>query len=185
MASMFSQNYKKQIPKTLEECSQPDDTAFNLHFWAERLEAWGKFLFILIIIVGIIATINLAIDTDEDNVAMICVTSAITWAFWAFIEYCSYHILALIIYALGSITENTNIAANVALYTAAKEKGNTQPSSDDEHTSSKSTYSTQRKSSAKAPDITFNAPAGYRICKNCGRQNTQDRKTCWNCNEPF
>ena len=37
-------------------------------------------------------------------------------ALYAFLEYCAYHILALLIGALASIVQNTKISANVALY---------------------------------------------------------------------
>jgi hypothetical protein len=94
-----------------------------LHAWAERLENWGQILFIILFILGIASTImntiNVA-DVDEDMALVTCVTTFATWGIYVFIEYCAYHVLALLISALASITQNTIITANVALYEAAK-----------------------------------------------------------------
>ena len=126
MANMFSGKSNKQIPKNLEECTSPDLTATNLHHWSEKLENWGQILFIILIVIGIISTIidtiNMA-DINEDMAFATFLTSAITWALYAFIEYCTYHVLALLISALASITQNTIISANVALYESAKSEG--------------------------------------------------------------
>lgn len=121
MANMFSGKISKRIPKTLEECVQSDATVTNLHIWAERLESWGAVLCAVLIIIGvistIIATVNMA-DVNEDLIFSTCLTSIITWGLYAFIEYCVYHVLALLISALASITQNTIISANVALLNA-------------------------------------------------------------------
>ena len=126
MANMFTGKSKKQIPKTLSECVSPDATATNLHYWSEKLENWGQILFVILIIIGIISTIvdtvNMS-DVNEDMAFATFLSSAITWALYAFIEYCAYHVLALLISALASITQNTIISANVALYESAKSEG--------------------------------------------------------------
>lgn len=42
-------------------------------------------------------------------------------AVYAFIEYCAYHVLALLVGALGSIVQNTRINADLALYKIAND----------------------------------------------------------------
>ena len=123
MANMFSGKQEKHIPKTLSECTRSDATVDNLHAWAERLENWGAIFFVVLIIVGIISTVVETIqvaDVNEDMAFSTFLTSAITWGVYAFIEYCAFHVLALLISALACITQNTMISADVALYEAAK-----------------------------------------------------------------
>jgi hypothetical protein len=123
MANMFSNKTEKQIPKTLNDCVESDATVANLHSWAEWLESWGKFLFRALIVIGIISTIFDAIeaaDVSEELIVGAIITSAISWALYAFIEYCAYHVLALLVSALAIITQNTTISANVALLEASQ-----------------------------------------------------------------
>ena len=124
---MFSNKSKKTVPQTLSECIQEDATVTNLHGWAERLEKWGSTLFIFLIIIGIIFTISNTVeiaDIDDEMVFSTLITTAATWGLYAFIEYCTYHVLALLISALASITQHTIISANVALYEAVKDSTN-------------------------------------------------------------
>lgn len=124
MSNMFSGKKDKKIPQTLSECTRADDTVSNLHIWSERLENWGQVLFVILIIVGIISTISATIemaDVDEDLVFSTLIGSAASWSLYAFIEYCAYHVLALLISALASITQHTIITANVALFEATKD----------------------------------------------------------------
>lgn len=133
MANMFSNKTDKRIPKTLNDCIVPDATVANLHFWAERLENWGNFLFRALIVIGIISTIMEAVaagDIDEALIFPTILTSAASWALYAFIEYCAYHVLALLISALASITQNTIISANVALLEASQHHKSTEPEKD-------------------------------------------------------
>lgn len=123
MANMFPDKGEKQIPKNLSDCTRSDATIDNLHLWAYRLEDWGKAFFYVLIVVGILSTIISTvqmIDVNEDAIFTTFLSSLINWALYAFIEYCAFHVLALLISALASITHNTSISANVALYEAAK-----------------------------------------------------------------
>jgi len=160
MADMFTGKSEKQIPETLSECTSPDATASNLHDWSGKLENWGKILFVILIIIGIISTIvdtvNMA-DINEDMAFVTCITSAIIWALYAFIEYCAYHVLALLISALASITQNTIISANVALYEASQKLD-----------------AVQYVDHGPAPD-------GMWACKNCGTHNSLNYGQCKNC----
>ena len=123
MSNMFSNRTEKQIPQTLNDCVKADATVTNLHIWAERLESLGRYLFGALIVIGVISTIFDGIktaDIDEELVVGAMITSAISWALYAFIEYCAYHVLGLLVSALATITHHTVISANVALLEASQ-----------------------------------------------------------------
>ncbi len=179
MANMFSGKNDKQIPKTLGECTQQDATAANLHYWAERLESWGKILFWVLIIIGFFSTITdtlAAADVNEDMAFVTCISTAISWALYAFIEYCAYHVLALLISSLALITQNTIISANVALYEASHCTTSIGAIPSDEDT----TPSTSK------PQTHINKPytppaAGTWVCKHCGTNNSTNYGQCKKC----
>ena len=183
MANMFSGKTNKQIPTSLNECTQEDATVSNLHTWAKRLENWGQILFVILIIIGIISTIaetiNMA-DINEDMAFMTCITSAITWGLYAFIEYCAYHVLALLISALASITQNAIISANVALYQAAKSTDDIQELNQD-HPAPNNIFSNDRTDSYSQTINRTVAPDGMWVCKNCGTNNSLNYGQCKKC----
>ena len=135
MKNMFTGHSQKKVPKTLNDCIKPDGVSSNLWIWAERLEKWGSVLFGLIIIFGIINMISTGVTTyqeidilgDEDAATLATVfavlTSLFTYALYAFLEYCAYHAIALLIGALASIVQNTNVSANLALYSIKGKSG--------------------------------------------------------------
>lgn len=178
MANMFSGKIQKEIPKALTDCTKQDPTVSNLHAWAERLETLGKALFIIIIVIGIISTFVDGVTTYEyleaidpfgrdrqqladagieiPNVFDVVVSSIIRWSLYAVLEYCAYHVFALIISALASITQNTIITANVSLYDAYQKY--------------------------IAPTTTTEeAPPKMWVCKSCGTQNKDDYGQCKKC----
>ena len=65
MANMFSGNQEKKIPRDLKSCYKTDNVTHNLWTWCERLEKWGKILFGILIIVGIIDTIMAGINAHQ------------------------------------------------------------------------------------------------------------------------
>ncbi len=134
MANMFSGHTNKEIPKNMDDCIKPDSVSTNLWVWCERLEKWGKILFWILLIGGLILSISSSIVEKE-----VIIREATYWsdaetevrttfdfelfipllldtALYAFLEYCAYHIIALLVGALASIVQNTKISANVALY---------------------------------------------------------------------
>ena len=182
MANMFSGKSEKQIPKTLSECTRPDATASNLHHWSEKLENWGQILFALIVVFGIIATIvetvNM-VDINEDMAFATAITSAATWALYAFIEYCAYHVLALLISALASITQNTIISANVALYEASKNCTDPIPQqAPAQHTP---IFSDKLTDSYSQTVNRTPVPDGMWVCQNCGTKNSLNYGQCKKC----
>ncbi|HNX13751.1 MAG TPA: zinc ribbon domain-containing protein [Oscillospiraceae bacterium] len=107
-------------PATIDDCVKPDKLTQNLVFWSERLEKWGKILFWIIIIFGIIKSIVdsfVVVGTDyfgdpkTEFQVLVLFTGLITYGMAAFIEYLIYHALSLLIGALGSIVKHTRATA--------------------------------------------------------------------------
>ncbi len=161
MANMFSGNLKKRIPKNLKECYQTDNVTNNLWVWCERLEKWGFRVCLALAILGITTIIRNGIEINKllnefssqiklhgfdefasqffrdygikiKSVSEVVIDDIITWFLYCFIEYCSYHALALLIGALATITQHTRITANITLYNTAKAEGITDEDCNDE-----------------------------------------------------
>ena len=146
MTNMFSGNQEKRIPTSFKDCYKTDAITQNLWVWCERLEKWGKILFWALIIIGIINTITSTIDSHQflkqigaDTIEEIRKESAklgmeiptvfetlvhnlLLWTFYAILEYCAYHVLALLVGSLASIVQHNKISANISLYKAAKDE---------------------------------------------------------------
>lgn len=133
MANMFSNHTKKKIPQNISDCVKPSSVSTNLWIWCERIERLGKILFWGLIIFGVVFAIISSVTTEEVmrggayyswtetdttfNFGLF-ITSLLQFSVYAFIEYCSYHVLALLVGALASIVQNTDISANIALLNA-------------------------------------------------------------------
>ena len=172
---------EKKVPKSLKECYATDNVSSNLWSWSEWLEVWGGRVLVILIIIGIISTIGQAIqvaDIDEDLVFITVITSMITWILYAFIEYCAYHVLSLLIASLATIVLNTRITANVAIYNVAKEEGlfNEKPET---HTSP-TTKQTSAYSLSKLANEKTNSNGAW-ICKECGTKNNAGNLYCKDC----
>lgn len=146
MKNMFSDRAEKQVPRDLRSCYKTDAITRNLWVWCERLEKWGGVVFWLLLIYGIFDTIQTAMNVAEQHdflaglnreavltiqaqvgdlpsvpeTVIICI---LKWLLYAFLEYCGYHVLALLIGSLASIVQHNKIAADVALYTCATTEG--------------------------------------------------------------
>lgn len=166
-------NSEKKIPKSLKECYVTDSVSNSLWSWAGWLETWGKGFFIVLIIIGIISTVMQAVqvaEVDEGLLFVTIITSAITWALYAFIEYCTYHVLSLLIASHATIVQNTKITANVALYNTAKEEGIL------EQEDKKVTPP-----AAPKPIAGKASSGGDWICKECGTKNDAGSRYCKDC----
>ena len=202
MANMFSGNTTKTAPKTFDECIRIDAVSENLWTWSERLERLGKILFFILIIVGIIATCATAIETQElldeiynyssrvelakagievPSVFDVVVSSLWKWGLYAFLEYCAYHILALLIGALASITQNTIISANIALYKASQNR--TTPVSTQTSAGIVSSNPSVQVPKPNAVQYVNHGPTpvGMWTCKNCGTHNSLNYGQCKKC----
>ena len=124
MNTMFTENLEKEIPKSLNDCYKTDNLTKNLWIWCERIEKVGIIFFRVLIVLGIIISIIGLIndmDYNEDQALPNLITTFTTWGIYAFIEYVSYHVIALLIGSLASIVQHTKITANVALYNCKKQ----------------------------------------------------------------
>jgi len=169
MANMFSGNQEKKIPKSFKDCYKTDGITQNLWLWCERLEKWGKILFWVLIVGGLILSISTSIVEKE-----VVVEEATYWseaetelrktfdfeifipllletALYAFLEYCAYHILALLVGSLATIVQHTKITANITLYNSAKAEGFVDDNAEMEN--GNSTENTSRKCNKKTHEI--------------------------------
>ncbi len=201
MANMFSGKTNKQIPASLNECTQEDATVTNLHTWAQRLENWGRILFWALIIIGTIVTLVRTIEAYElledlgtsvdlnklaasgieiPTVSDVFLSNLFRWGLYAFLEYCAYHALALLISALASITQHTIISANIALYEASKNSVSCSSSQN----APQSPVSNNSKPTSFTRPVTYTpAPEGMWSCKYCGTHNKGEHGQCKKCGQ--
>ena len=132
--NIVTESKKHEKINSINDCLKPDALTENLWIWAERLEKLGKILFWIIIISGIVVALSTSITTAEvvKGIYYTYTTTETTFEFgifftaivqtgvYAFIEYCAYHVLALLIGALANITQNTKATANMTEYVARK-----------------------------------------------------------------
>ena len=156
MKNLFTGKFQKKVPKTLNDCIEPDGISKNLWNWAEKLENWGYLIFCCIIIYGILSTISTGVTTyqttsivgeDEATLATVfsVLTSIFTFGLYAFVEYCIYHAIALLIGALASIVQNTNIYTNLSLYSIKGKPGDKFSVPKEENTNETKEYSEETK----------------------------------------
>lgn len=131
--SMFSQIQSEPTCTTVDECVQKDKLSNNLWIWAHRLETLGMVLFVFLLGYGIYAAAQGAmvevvegayyprVETKFDF--LIFLVGLINWILYAFIEYCLYHVVALLIGALAGIYQNTKVAARLQEYHIRKAEG--------------------------------------------------------------
>ncbi len=132
--NMFDKMENKQIPKSLDECLRPDPLLNNLWSWCQWLERFGKILFWVIIIFGTIYSVLTSFQevekgiyytyTDTEFNFILFLTSLWRIAIYAALEYCSYHLIALLIGAFSSIVQNTKISTDLNLYKFVSENEN-------------------------------------------------------------
>ena len=155
MNNMFSENQNKKIPNSIDECLKPDSVSSNLWILCQRLENLGKILFWIIIVFGVIFSVVSSfreVDVEgilydytdtEFDFEMLCELLVQT-AVYAFIEYCAYHVLALLIGALGSIVQNMRINADLALYKIANDTNYCVPESSNSKSANETTQNEEK-----------------------------------------
>jgi len=105
--------------------------------------------------------------------AFVCsfAVSAFPWALYAFLEYCLYHAIALLISALACITQNTIITADIALFTALQQAGGTSGDFSNTHLQNET-------GSDSSPSANF-------VCPQCNHPVHQNQSACDNCGQPL
>lgn len=186
MANMFWNSSEKTIPKNLDECTQNSAVSNNLWSWAARIETWGKVLFWILVVVGLISSIadSIAFNevtkhsyysgyyTDEKTTLAwdVFFTEILEWALYAFIEYCTYHVLALLIGALASLVQNTKISADVALFCASKDCAD-------------SLENAEAAADTSAADSAAGSSGEGWFCSKCGMKNSNTALYCPACGQ--
>lgn len=124
------QMINSDIPMSLEECLEHDSYAKQILEWSNIVEKYGKILLVILIVAGVIISINegfrlgyfLNLSSDKEfSIELFCI-SLISWGLGAFIEYCTYHVISLSLGGLARIVQNTKVSAAVSLYEANKTK---------------------------------------------------------------
>lgn len=130
--TMFDDCANEPTPTSIEECTNQDKVTVNLWKWAGKLEILGKILMIIIIIGGILisfsnAMVNTEVVTDyyrkttETETSFeftLFLTNLMTYAVYAIMEYCIYHVIALLIGSLARIVQSTRTTARLAEFEA-------------------------------------------------------------------
>lgn len=176
--SMFSQIQSEPTCTTVDECVQNDKLSNNLWTWAHRLETLGMALFVFLLVYGIYAAVQGAtvevvkgtyyqrVETEFDFMAFL--VGLINWALYAFIEYCLYHVVALLIGALAGIYQNTKAAARLQEYHIRKGEG---------------TLEAGKRSSPEAGEKASSDVGEDRrvTCPQCGTRQHAVREKCYQC----
>lgn len=191
--SLFQGSTDKELPKNINDCVKPDKVSKCLWAWASRIETWGYIIFWLLIIAGIVGAISDFLQAnevlDESECIPILITSLLTNGLIAFLEFCAYNAVALLIGALASIVHNTNITANLAIY-------NTEPKSGDvldervmitmPETSNSTSGSSESFFSKLSNASTLSAsPAGMKRCPVCKNNIPVNTNFCKYCGSPI
>lgn len=119
---------RKQIPRTLEDCTK-DETASKVQKWADRMEDWGAILCFLLVVIGLLMAFLSAGTVEkvsDDSYALTFFLTFLPWCVYAVIAHFAFRIAAVLLEALASITLNTAVSANLALYEATQ-KGSDVP----------------------------------------------------------
>ncbi len=140
MKNLFAGQSQKIVPKSLSDCIQPDGVSKKLWHWAEKIEMWGGVIFVCLCFYAVISTIYEGITTyntvvvlsSDDSVRATTTffsifTNICTFSIYAFLEYIIYHAITLLIGALASIVQNTNISTNLSLYNVMAKPGDEFP----------------------------------------------------------
>ena len=113
----------KRVPKTLNECIAPDKVSSNLWSWSERIEKGGKIILGILIAVGLFDGISSGIKEGELAGWISALIDFAIYGIIAAVEYCVTKAVSLLLGALASIVQNTNISANIALYEVTPKAG--------------------------------------------------------------
>lgn len=125
MANMFKEAEKHVTPLSLEDSLKTDKVIKDLWSWAAGLETLGKILFVVIIVIGVVSAIFSSFQVVPNDYGYRShvdflwgefFLGLVYTALYAFIEFCAYHILALLVGALASIVQNTRAAARILEY---------------------------------------------------------------------
>lgn len=111
--TMFDGCANELPPTTLEDCIRKDTVISNLWEWARRIEIYGKLLMILTILIGVLLSFTTSSSYTGDFSMISCITNLVTYGIGAFVEYCTYHVIALLIGSLARIVQSNRTMAKL------------------------------------------------------------------------
>ena len=194
MANMFKEASNYKSPASVEDSVKTDKIIDGLWRWCYGIERLGMILFIIIIIIGIVTSIFAGIEQEsvsyfgEINYTFNFVkflTSLLSSAIGAFIEYCIYHAVALLMGALASITQHTKATAKLLEYQLTKSKTTENNGCQSEKCMGENSDYTgagsYRNTKAGGAKAGAGNTARQRVCKNCGTVISEDACFCRAC----
>lgn len=199
--NIVTESKKQKTTNSIDDCLKPDGITNNLWVWAERLEKFGQILFWVIVFFGVIVAVSTSTVVKEtvnvfDRVVLeekfsisVFLTKLGQTALYAFIEYCAYHVLALLISALANITQNTKATAKLTEYVARKtlnEEAEAKMADEPQQCVSQGSQSNGNNAvNSGNPPVTAEIRNGEKICPLCGMNQKATRKVCWSCGQEF
>ncbi len=175
----FDDNQLRKTVYTAEECTAPSKTVQNLWKWAHNLDILGIIGAILILAVGLFSAIGSGKAAAEgirykDFVFSVFFHEFILTLLYAFLEYCAFHALALIISSLGSITYNTDVTAKTAISSHITPKDDKNPGT---ASGQSRPWSPKDRPQWMASGAAVKTPGSW-TCPACGKQNHGSAGEC-------
>lgn len=118
--TMFDDCAIEAPPTCIEDCTNQDKVTINLWTWARRLELLGQILLALIIIGGVVLSLTNSyvvtdvLEGDKKFSIALFFTNLLTYTIYAIVEYCVYHVLALLVGSLARIVQSNRTTARLA-----------------------------------------------------------------------
>ena len=175
----FNDNLLTKHEYTQEECLRPNKTIHNMWSWAQALEVLGIICAIGVAIFGLVTAIGagkLASALDQRSTFKFgtFLTTFLPFVLYAFLTYCGFHALALIISAIGNITYNSLVSAKAALtqtFHSGSQKSDSNKGTASTHVSEENPWAKldtlQKAAPAKADSATDH---NYWLCPKCGKR---------------
>lgn len=116
MKNTFSDLNEVTIPRTFKECYKNNSLTNNLWAWAKGLEKAGIILACVMGGLAFLLGITLINNTHGGSILLSLFGAPII----AFLQYLSFHTLALLIGSKASVVQHTRITAKLALYEYSK-----------------------------------------------------------------
>lgn len=177
--------FEKRIPRNLKECCQTNEVSERLFRWSQKIEILGGIFCFILCLVGIIATIwqtYIAVEVtriDEELIFITVVSSLCKWGLYAIVEYVVYTAVYMLIDALASIVHNTTVSAQVAVYSASKNYGETDEAPNTVQKTAKSKEQSGYSLSELAREKDDSQEFWY--CTECGSKNYGKNQFCKDC----
>lgn len=181
--------FERRIPRNLNECCQTNEVSEKLFSWSQKIEILGGIFCFVLCLVGIIATIwqtYIAVEVtriDEDLIFITVVSSLCKWGLYAIVEYVVYTAVYMLIDALASIVHNTTVSAQVAVYSASRNYGETNEESNTVKNAAEKTAKTKEKTGYSLSELAKEKDESQEIwyCTECGSKNYGKNQFCKDC----